>query len=573
MKRKLTVVMLLMLVLVMSACTPAKTASKAPEETKKEAPAEEKKATESTEKKEISATELLKNVNARLAIAYAVEKTYLEEVILGDGSLAADYYVTKKLAFNQDGADFREKYPDGFIHYDLDKAKEHWAKAKEELGFDTVKLRFLTYDQEARKKASEYIQAQLLQNLEGIEIEMDVQPFKNKLKMSKAGDFDIELASWGPDYADPMTFLDMYLEGGGMNIPRYDAQDYMTMIRDSKTGELTKDPAKRWETLQEAEKILLERDAVVAPMYQSGYSSLQRPGVKGIVQRTLPPEYSFAEATTDTQTEGKSLIRMLSAGDIPTLDSNKATDTISFTVLGNVMDSLIEVDGDNKIVPRLAESWTVSEDGLKYTFNLRKDALWSNGTPVTANDFVFSWRRQADPKTGSTYQFIVETAGIKNAGAIGKGELDPSELGVKAIDDYTLEVELAIPVPYFVRLMSFGSFIPINEAFYKEHEETYGTTKDDVLYSGPYTLTKAEPGYGYTLERNPNYYNKDRVVNDGVDFRVVTDVAVGVNLYETGKVDKANLSGEYVNQFIDRPDYNNMLGGRITYILFNINNR
>lgn len=570
MKKRILLVLVLVFALLLSACAPAQK----PAEEQGQKPAEdkqqEKKDETPKESKKITAEELFNNVNARYAFAYAIDKSFIESNVLADGSIEADYFVTADFTFNDAGEDFRKAYPAGFNHYDLEKAKEYWKKAKEELGFETVDVDFLTYDQEGRKKVSEYVQGQLMQNLEGLNIVLNVQPFKNKLNLSSHGKYELEMGSWGPDYGDPMTFLDMLITGTPMNYWGYSNPKYDDLVISSKTGELTKDPVKRWAALQEAEKIVVGDDAVIVPLYQSGYSYLHRPNLKGVIQRSLPPEYTFTYATTDYQENGKDVIRMISLGDIPTLDPNKATDTISFTVLGNIFDGLVEIDGNNVVQPKIAKSWDVSEDGLKYTFHLREDAKWTNGEPVTAHDFVFSWRRLASPDTGSDYSFMIETMGLKNAGKVMKGELPTEELGVKALDDYTLECELDVPVPYFVKLTYFGTFMPINEKFYNEHKEDFGTSVDSVLSNGPYKLKAIEPGYGYSFEKSDSYYNKEVVKNDEVRFRVVKDTGSGVNLYETGEVDRVQLSGEFVSEFLDRPDYINFKGSRITYLRFNL---
>lgn len=575
MKKRILLILVLVFAMIFTACAPQKPADstdKKPDDANTQTQGQEEKKDDENkqEGKTITAKELFNNLNARYAFAYAIDKSFIETNVLADGSLGVDFFVTDDFAFNDKGEDFRDKYPNGFLHYDVEKAKEHWAKAKEELGFDTIEISFLTYDQEGRKKVSEYVQAQLMQNLEGLTVVLDVQPFKNKLNLASHGKYELEMGSWGPDYSDPMTFLDMLVTNAPMNYWGYSNSKYDELVMSSKTGELTKDPAKRWEALQDAEKIILEDDAVVIPLYQSGYSYLHRPGVKGLIQRSLPPEYTFTYATTDYQEDGKDVIRMISFGDIPNLDPNQAGDVISFNVIGAIYEGLVEIDGDNVVQPKIAKSWDVSEDGLKYTFHLRDDAKWTNGDPVTAHDFVFSWRRLADPATGSDYSFMVETMGLKNAGKVQKGELPLEELGVKALDDYTLECELEVPVPYFLKLTYFGSFVPINEKFYNEHKEEFGSSMDHILSNGPYVMKSIEPGYGFTFAKSDSYYNKDIVKNDEVRFRVVKDTAAGVNLYETSEIDRVQLSGEFVSEFLDRPDYLNFKGSRITYLRFNL---
>lgn len=139
---------------------------------------------------------------------------------------------------------------------------------------------------------------------------------------------------------------------------------------------------------------------------------------------------------------------------VQSLDPQIATDGTSFEVIADFTDGLMQMDADGAAVPACAESYEVSEDGKTYTFHIREDANWSNGDPVTANDFVFGWQRAVDPATASEYSYMLSDIGqVVNAAEIIAGEKDVSELGVKAIDDKTLEVQLNVPVSYFLSLM------------------------------------------------------------------------------------------------------------------------
>ncbi len=162
----------------------------------------------------------------------------------------------------------------------------------------------------------------------------------------------------------------------------------------------------------------------------------------------------------------KQVLNLTESQEIPSMDSVKATDQVSFLALNNVMEGLYRLDKDNKATPGVAESYKKSDDGKKYTFTLNKNAKWSNGEPVTAKDFVFSWKRAVDKNTAAEYAYIMFD--VKNAKAINEGKAALDTLGVKAVDDYTLEVELENAVPYFVELTSFGTFYPQNEKFVNE---------------------------------------------------------------------------------------------------------
>ena len=156
---------------------------------------------------------------------------------------------------------------------------------------------------------------------------------------------------------------------------------------------------------------------------------------------------------------------------VESLDPQQATDGTSFEVIADYTDGLMQMDADGQAVPAIAESYDLSDDGLTYTFHIRSDAKWSNGTPVTAADFVFAWQRAVDPAVASEYAYMLSDIGqIKNAAEIIAGDMDKSELGVTAVDDTTLQVELNVPVSYFLSLMYFPTFYPVNEEFFNSRE-------------------------------------------------------------------------------------------------------
>ncbi len=521
---------------------------------------------------EISAQQLLQNINARKAIALAIDKRYITMSLMRNGSKAVDYLVPNGLSVSEDGVDFRDAQPTGWNHNDIMQAVEYWNKARAELKFDTVKLRLLTFDSAAYKKISQYIKQQLEEHLDGIEVVLIQQPFNNKMDLAKQGKFDIEYTGWAPDYPDVMSFLDIWVTDGGYNTAGYSNASYDGYIERTKNGDLTNDLPARTALLQQAEQLLIEDDCIVVPLYQRSVSLLQSPKVQGIIRHKFGGAYSYAQATTKNFTEGKQIIRLLSTSDIPTMDHSKATDTISLEVMANVLEGLTTLGAGDQLLPGGAESWQVSQDGTVYTFNLAKDAVWSNGVPVTASDYVYAWRRLADPATQSQYQSMIETAKIANYQAVISGAAPPESLGVVALDDYTLQVKLEMAVPYFLKLMSFPSFYPLNQAFVEAQGERFGTSSDSVLYNGPYIISQWQSGYGYSLTKNESYWKKATVLNDGITFRVVKDTLAGVNLYEKGEVDRAEIKGEFVEQYLDHPHFKIEEDVAIFYLVFNVGN-
>ncbi|MCM3281250.1 peptide ABC transporter substrate-binding protein [Exiguobacterium sp. MER 193] len=268
-----------------------------------------------------------------------------------------------------------------------------------------------------------------------------------------------------------------------------------------------------------------------------------------------------------SSSNGEKVLRLTDTSDITTADPALATDAVAFNLIANTMEGLYRLDKDGNAVPALAEGEPeVNEDETVYTFKLR-DAEWSNGEPVTANDFVYAWQRAVDPATGSQYAYIMNT--VKNAEAINTGDTPKEELGVKAIDEKTLEVTLERPDPSFLSLTSFGTFTPINEAFATEKGEDFATGPENLLYNGPFTWTKWDREQGYVLTKNESYWDAENVALDAVDVKVVKETSTVVNLYEAGDVDYAGLASEQVAAFQEDEDYNTGLRSAIGYFKFN----
>ena len=185
--------------------------------------------------------------------------------------------------------------------------------------------------------------------------------------------------------------------------------------------------------------------------------------------------------------------------------------------------------------PGVAERWDISEDGRTYTFHLRPDALWSDGRPVTAHDFVYSWTRVLTPSTGARYAAYLYP--IVNAAEFNQSQLtDASQLGVRALDDRTLEVRLSDPVPYFLFLTAFQTYYPVPRGPIEQHGEQW-TNPDHIVTNGPYLLRERHLHARMVLERNPNYWNREEVRTERIIAYTVDDARTATNMYEAGMVD------------------------------------
>ncbi len=241
-------------------------------------------------------------------------------------------------------------------------------------------------------------------------------------------------------------------------------------------------------------------------------------------------------------------IYVMFATNVMSLDTNLATDGDSFEIIADCIDGLTQMDAEGAAIPAIAESWDVSEDGCTYTFHLREDANWTNGEPVTAADFEFAWKLSMTANLEYNYMFSSDVGAVKNADAILAGEADPDTLGVKAIDDKTLEVELEVPVSFFPSLMYFPTFYPINQAFYEScGDGEYGTSPSTFLCNGAFMLSDYVPGAAsMTVVKNPDYYNADQVSLDSITYQVVGSSDQALTGFKSNNLDIAVVSGDQV---------------------------
>ncbi|HSP22783.1 MAG TPA: peptide ABC transporter substrate-binding protein [Planococcus sp. (in: firmicutes)] len=287
-------------------------------------------------------------------------------------------------------------------------------------------------------------------------------------------------------------------------------------------------------------------------------------------ETTEKEEEGTSEAPAAGEPDEVQELNLMEGAEIPSMDSAIAEDSVAFNILNNVNEGLFRLNQENVAEPALAEGEPeVSEDGLTYTFKLR-DANWSNGTPVTAQDFVFSWQRAIDPATGSPYGPYMMSGTIKNALAISEGKMDKAELGIEATDEKTLVVTLERPVPYFMSLMAFGTFYPQNEAFVTEKGDAYASNSENLLSNGPFVLTNWDgTGLKWSMEKNAEYWDAETVQLDKINVDVVKEPGTAVNLYTSGEKDRAGLSGEYAMQYADNEEVIKELEPTLFYLKFN----
>jgi len=234
---------------------------------------------------------VLANETIRRALAQGYDKESIVEKVLADGSVPANYLVPAEFAFNEDGEDFRSVNGD-LLEFNAEEAAELWSLGLEEAGLDELTLELLGEDHEVAVELNEELKAQLEENLEGLTINLKTVSFEELLALEEAQEYELLHAGWGPDYLDPMTFIDLFATDSPLNSMSYSNEEYDALVESAK-GELAQDPVARWEAMAEAERILLEEDVAIAPIFQMGTMSLKKPYVKNIVKHPFGSEYSF----------------------------------------------------------------------------------------------------------------------------------------------------------------------------------------------------------------------------------------------------------------------------------------
>ncbi len=259
----------------------------------------------------------------------------------------------------------------------------------------------------------------------------------------------------------------------------------------------------------------------------------------GTPTETTTGEGATTEPATDANLAADQTLRLNLSAEPPTLDPAQAQDSQANTALRFMYEGLATIDADGNPAPGAAESWDISEDGLTYTFHMRQGATWNNGDPVTANDFVFAWQRALSPETVPAPVYAYQLYYIKGAEAFNTGETtDFSTVGVKAVDENTLEVTLANPTPYFLGLTSFYTYYPVHQATV-EGNEAWAADLNTMVTNGPFTLTTWTTGSEMGWTKNDKYWDAANIKLTNVTASIVNSGATETSQYQGGEIDYA----------------------------------
>jgi len=236
----------------------------------------------------------------------------------------------------------------------------------------------------------------------------------------------------------------------------------------------------------------------------------------------------------------------------------------AYSIVNSLFEGLYSEDSKGDPTPGVAQSYDVNADNTVYTFHLR-DAKWSNGDPIKAGDFVYGWQRAVDPKLASPYSYFPGLVGIKNADDIVAGKMAPDQLGVKAVDDKTLEVDLDRPVPFFVRTTAHSTLFPVPQAVVEKFGNDW-VKPENIVGNGAFVLSEYKPGERVTMKRNTNYWDNEHTVLDTENVLTINDSNAGMTRYMAGEVDWTDIPpGQYPKLKAQSPDEATALPELTTY--------
>lgn len=277
----------------------------------------------------------------------------------------------------------------------------------------------------------------------------------------------------------------------------------------------------------------------------------------------------FTGCSSTTSKGGEKILRSNNSSEPGSLDPALATGTHESWVLENVFEGLMTFDEKGELVKGMAKDYKMSNDGLTYTFTIRDDAKWSNGDPVTAEDFEFTWKRALDPETAADYATILHY--IKGGEAFNTGEGTIDDVGVKALDEKTLEVTLEFPTAYFLELTAFYTYFPVNKSVVESNPD-WAKDPETHISNGPFKLVKWEHNAKIILEKNDLYYNAKKIKLDGIDLDIIEDQNTAWQKYEGGEYDiLVDIPTSVVNQLQNDGSKELSIGAQVGTYYYNIN--
>ncbi|HOY61774.1 MAG: Periplasmic oligopeptide-binding protein precursor [bacterium ADurb.Bin236] len=405
-------------------------------------------------------------------------------------------------------------------------------KSDDSSGKPFPKLQLLYNISESHKLIAETLQQMWKKEL-GIQVDLANVEWKTYLKSLQSLDYQIARAGWIGDYPDPNTFLDMFVTDGGNNQTGWSNAEYDRLI---KTAAMEGDADERMKMFHDAEEILM-KEMPIMPIYFYVNKNLVKDFVKGMhfnMRDLHILKYVYLEKNGKVLPPQEQVFHFNLSAEPETLDPGLMTGSVEFTISTQIFEGLVQYDPDTlEPIPGMAESWEVNDEHTEFVFHLRRNAKWTNGDPVTAGDFVYSWKRVLEPETTAEYAY--QLFYIKNAKKYYDKEIsDFSQVGLKAVDDFTLKVTLDSPTHFWLDLLAFHTLMPVNKKCVEKFNDKW-TRPENIVTNGPFKLTEWKPKSKLVMTKNPGYYDAANVRLSKLVAYSVEDNITAVSMFEAGQ--------------------------------------
>jgi ABC-type oligopeptide transport system substrate-binding subunit len=537
MKKILAIMLVIAMVIAVSACatvtpttSPSAAESVAPQS---QAPAETSAAPEPTKTPGV-----LENPLVRQALSLAVDRAYINETVFNNGRIPAYGVASPGVPDATPGSDFRKVGGDKVGSYwgadyaaDLAKAKELLAQAGYPDGKDFPVLELAINTGTGHQKVAEAIQSQWAKNL-GINVKLASMEWNTFQTYRKTAQSNIARQGWLGDYTDPATFFDLFTSTAGTNDGHYNNPKYDELVNAARTEQ---DPAKRMDEYHQAEKIIME-DAGIIPIVYYADDVLSQTNFTPYDAATGKGYQQVATGLKQFHNTTKAECTVCVGPEPATLDPNLNESVDGMIYINALFEGFYRQELDGKFSLGQAKDFKI--DGNTVTVTLKDGLVWSDGKPVTAHDWEYSWKRLVDPATASSYAYIGEF--LKNGKEVEDGKVAPSELSCKALDDKTFQFEIKAPSNYLIDLMAFPSLMPLRQDIVEANPEGWTTDPKTMVFNGRYTLQTFAHEDQLVMVKNEKYWDPATTTTTKVTYKLMSDDNAILAAFKAKKLDLAD---------------------------------
>jgi ABC-type oligopeptide transport system substrate-binding subunit len=479
-----------------------------------------------SEKPEAGA-EVLQDVRVRQALSLAIDREYINDVVWNGSRISAYGLIPEGIPDTEPGTDFRLT-GGNLIETDYKAAVDNAKSLLKEAGFPGGKnfpeLELVYGTDSSNQKIAELIQSMWKEQL-GVDIKLTSMEWGSFIAHMQSGDTQISSTTWVADYADPSTFFDIFDSNSGYNVSQFSNSEYDNLIRSAKTES---DMAERARLYHEAEKILVD---------EMGFIPISFYADDMLIQQDFSGYEVAATGNKYFWSANKSEVSVCVGPQPQTLDPNLNATVDGMVYITHLFEGLYRPGKDGTF--GLGQAKEVVREGNKYTVTLRDDILWSDGKPVTAYDFEYSWKRLLNPETAAPFSYVGADF-FQNGAGVLYGEIAPEELSVSAVDEKTLVFETAAEFSYDSEMLAFPNLMPLRQDIVEANPESWSTDPSTLVTNGRYVVESIANEDTIVMKKNVNYWEENTTLAETINFKLMSDDNAILAAFKSGELDLAD---------------------------------